>query len=559
MERPDRPWLVRIEGKQRNEVFGAGTLLDETHVLTCAHVVGGSESEVLVRIRGRPERTYTATVAEGCWFPPSPYRQMGDIAILRLAEPAAGAPRARLRRDWRPGERISCFGFRAGAQDQGLTAEARVQDYDLDGERVQLDPLSSPRIAKGFSGSAALTPDGEICGMVVTADLGAQEASWMIDVRALLKHAGRTLGPYLIVGAPPDDRQFTDPRSQPAGPWGPAHTALLRALSGWLGSDDLGGVAVACGTTAAAVLTRLVGPTVRAYRERIGEPDPHATLPLGSVQAAVDATGKTADEVASAIARGLDLPADDYGVDLLGGLAALGPPVTIVVNCVDRAAEPRELREEVILPIALRARVLRVRLLLGFTSEPWDDLRDAVVAGAGKTAPKRLPRGPASRERLRMLVGSVAAAESRAAKWYNHVSLRILHLPRLRPPAAAALRVRLALLGAETHTARYAGASAALRRQSKAAIGRADGFATRLKELVGERDQLRELLSGYHAYAQKRAYERDGRALEDPELSTLYNKAHVALYGGLVDLERARRRVDRYAAAARLRFPEQTP
>lgn len=369
------PWLVRVEDEQAR-VQGAGTLLDDTFVLTCAHVVDALGSDVVVRVQGRPDRAYIAKVVE--WVAPDFEKHLGDVAILELAEAVTGAPRARLRRKWSRREVVSCFGFRAGAEDTGVHAEGIIQAYDFHGERVQLSAGPGPRIVEGFSGAAALNAAGDVCGMIVSVDRGGRDASWMIDVAAILKHAGPLVRPYLAVDEPSRDPQFTDPRSQEKGvPRDALHVALERALVEWLASDE-GGVVVVCGDAAMAVVSRLVGLTVPAYRARIAEADRSGGLPVGSVDAAVDGNGKTADEVAKAISDALGLWTDD-GAGLIGALDALGPPVTVVVNSVDTAEDPVELCKRVLRPIAVRAPLLRVRLLLGFAGPPSGDLADAVV------------------------------------------------------------------------------------------------------------------------------------------------------------------------------------
>jgi hypothetical protein len=370
------PWLVRVEDR-RSVVRGAGTLLDERFVLTCAHVVDGVGSEAIVRVQGRSARAYLAKVVGR--VDPDVDRPLGDVAVLELAEPVDDAPRARLRRKWSRGDAVHCFGFSSGAEQVGVHAEATIAHYDMDGERVQLDAGPRVRITEGFSGAAALTAAGDICGVIVSVDQPAHDMSWMIDITAILNHIGPLTRPYLVVDAPSGDRQFTDPTSQPAGvALDAVHLALEQALVDWLASDDAGGVAVVCGAAAMAVVSRLVGLTVRAYRARVAEAERDRALPVGSIDAAVDAEGRTADEVVTAISDALGLRCDG-AYALISALDALGPSVTIVVNSVDAAVDPAELCERVLRPIAVTAPLLRVRLLLGFAGEPPGDLADAVV------------------------------------------------------------------------------------------------------------------------------------------------------------------------------------
>jgi hypothetical protein len=290
-----------------------------------------------------------------------------------------GAPRARLRRRWSEGDPVHCFGFRTGVEETGVHAGGFAVAYDLNGERVQLNAAPGPRITEGFSGAAALNVAGDVCGVIASVDRDDHEVSWMIDVTAILKYVGPHVRPYLVVDEPSSDQRFTDPASQPKGVTLDAvHLALERSLVDWIGSDDAGGVAVVCGDAAMAVVSRLVGLTVSAYRARVAEDERDKGLPIGSVDAAVDASDRGADEVAAAISEALGLWSDD-GHGLTEALQALGPRVTIVVNSVDAAIDPEELCERVLRPIAVTAPLLRVRLLLGFADEPPGDLSDAVV------------------------------------------------------------------------------------------------------------------------------------------------------------------------------------
>lgn len=375
-DRVREPWRVRVEDRG-STVRGGGTLLDETHVLTCAHVVDELGSEAVVRVQGRPDTSYVAKVVGRA--APDFERHLGDVAVLELAEPVKDAPRARLRRKWSRGDKVRCFGFRTGVEEIGIHADGLLRGYDLNGERVQIDAVSEPRITEGFSGAAALTPAGEVCGVIVSVDRDDHDASWMIDVTAILRHVGSLVRPYLLVDEPTREPRFTDPSSQPKGvALDAVHLALERALVEWLGSDDAGGVAVVCGEAAMAVVARIVGLTVSAYRARVSDAERDAGLPVGSVDAAVDAGGKSTDEVATAIIEALGLLSDD-GHGLIEALEALGPPVTIVVNSIDAADDPAELYERVLRPIAVAAPLLRVRLLLGCAGAPPGDLAGAVV------------------------------------------------------------------------------------------------------------------------------------------------------------------------------------
>lgn len=372
MRQPPGPWLVRIDDVE-GRVRGGGTLLDEEHVLTCAHMLD-PDAGAVVRVRGG-DGGIKAAVRD--LAPPSDEGHRGDVAVLRLAAPVAGAPRARLRRKWTVDEVVRGFGFREGAEAGGLTAFGRLSGYDLFGERVEIIPRDAkgPVIERGFSGAAALNAAGEVCGVVVSVVTDLRDASWMIGVDALLRHVP-WLREYLVVDDSVNDRRFRVPTAGRSDP----DTPLKRALAEWIGDDSAGGVVVVSGTEAATAVAELVGPALPAYRARVSQRERDGGLPFGSVDAALDATGRTTAEMSAAIATALGLRADG-GRGLIHALEALGPPVTVVVNSVDAAADPAELCERVLWPIAVRSPLLRVRLLLGFGGEPWGRLADALVTG----------------------------------------------------------------------------------------------------------------------------------------------------------------------------------
>jgi hypothetical protein len=91
----EHPWRVRVNGRDR----GAGVLLDQRHVLTCAHVIGETPGTAEIRSTvGRPEWKIPAQVVPGSWVHSGKDTRRGDVALLELAEPAPSSTHARL---WR--------------------------------------------------------------------------------------------------------------------------------------------------------------------------------------------------------------------------------------------------------------------------------------------------------------------------------------------------------------------------------------------------------------------------------------------------------------------------
>lgn len=115
----DRPWRVRVDDAA-GDPCGAGVLLDDRHVLTCAHVVRyagaapGSGAVPGVRVSSvacRPEWTRTARVAPGTWVHDHD-TQRGDVALLELDEPAGCGTRTTLWKAPSPAERSRCTASR---------------------------------------------------------------------------------------------------------------------------------------------------------------------------------------------------------------------------------------------------------------------------------------------------------------------------------------------------------------------------------------------------------------------------------------------------------------
>jgi hypothetical protein len=567
------PWLVRIEDDARG-VHGAGTLLDEAYVLTCAHVVeqarGKADGDVWVRVAGRTEDPYRATVEPCCWQPPLPDHR-GDVAVLRLDRPVAGAPRARIRRTWQHGERVRVFGFPART-DNGQRVDAVLRSYDFSHERIQLDAVREPRVHQGFSGAAALADSGEILGVIAEVRGPQAESSWMISARTLQAYASSVIDDYLV-RRPSRDERFSHPAPEDHQTLdNPVRLALTQQLVAWLGSDGPGGVCAVGGPGAVRVVSRLVGLTVPAYRAAASAlapvtDAPAGTLPpVGGVDAAVDATGKPTAEIAQEVATSLSLPTDT-GARLVDQLEELGSPVVVVVNSVDAAADPYDLYQRVLRPVAVRAPEIGVRLLLGYRELGGGD-RGSVAypraAVAADLAGLHAQRGelPGAAERVRLLDRLVAAAlevataERDTLTVYQHVAPRISAVPEQRVAAAAALRVRTGLLkeiggvpeqnaalAEPTVRAWLAGELAACTAVANKALARAQHRHRELTGLLAHRDRLRARLDAYRAEAAAHGLVED--------LGDSYEAARGLLYHGLCDLDEAERRVADYHAAVR--------
>ncbi len=173
--------IVRIRAANGRTV-GAGFLVTEKQVLTCAHVVAQAlglpdnapeapKGEVLLDFPlVAPEQRLTARVV--CWQPARPDGS-GDVAGLELMDdPPAGASPIRLVKAEEPwGHPFRAFGFPRGF-DNGVWASGRMLGREATGW-LQIEDVKQTGyfVAPGFSGGPVWdeTLDG-VVGMTVAAD-----------------------------------------------------------------------------------------------------------------------------------------------------------------------------------------------------------------------------------------------------------------------------------------------------------------------------------------------------------------------------------------------------
>lgn len=162
----EHPWRVGVDGLRR----GAGVLLDERHVLTCAHVVGNADDQVTVRSAVcHPEWRITAGVARGSWVRRREDTLRGDVTLLVLDEPAPCDGCATLWLAPISGGMVRAHGF-PGAAPYGISADAELGGGGgREGEFGLLNRVSAERqwIEPGFSGAGVLKLDGDHRGHVI--------------------------------------------------------------------------------------------------------------------------------------------------------------------------------------------------------------------------------------------------------------------------------------------------------------------------------------------------------------------------------------------------------
>jgi WD40 repeat protein/3',5'-cyclic AMP phosphodiesterase CpdA len=198
---PDRwPWLARLW--LGDTPVGAGFLVDERRVLTCAHVVadvlgaGAPDGRVVLDFpawTGQGVGRLGAAVEPGGWFPVGA-DESGDLAVLRLeADLPEAMVRAPLRR---PASlldhRFRCHGFPpeppGGREAAGVLRGPAGPGW----EWVQLEAQGAQGYAveRGFSGAPVWDEQaGAVVGMVVAQDPRSPTArvGWMIPVDVLAR------------------------------------------------------------------------------------------------------------------------------------------------------------------------------------------------------------------------------------------------------------------------------------------------------------------------------------------------------------------------------------
>lgn len=154
---------------------GAGFLVTERHVLTCAHVVAHSDTApVAVSFAHGGEGEVPARViAHGGWDGRD--TDPGDLAVLELDRPVSLKPAEFATPSdayGDPPRRLLAYGF-PKRYDEGTLAEYRATaDQLIAGEWVQLEAWAAhgQPLAPGFSGAAVTLADtGRVVGMVSAA------------------------------------------------------------------------------------------------------------------------------------------------------------------------------------------------------------------------------------------------------------------------------------------------------------------------------------------------------------------------------------------------------
>ncbi|MFE3825105.1 serine protease [Streptomyces sp. NPDC059092] len=558
----DRPWRVRVDDEEGTPC-GAGVLLDDRHVLTCAHVIryagaapGGTTSRVRISsVACRPEWTRTARVAPGTWVHDHG-TQRGDVALLELDEPAGCGTRTTLWKAPISGGTVQVYGF-PDHTPFGMGTDARLAGSGhRQGEWGLLNRVrrGDPWIEPGYSGAGAMAVGGEFDGRVigiVVADYvhGDEKAAWMLPTETILRYLP---GIKEFTGGEGSDELGPSRGELPGDMLGdPLRLALTRELtrlldSGWSGTAVVGtGGTNAVGDSWLVRLVRTSGPAARAGvtdAELTGAPG-GTVLGLGTIDAAYDARGKSVGDLSGYLTGRFGLDGGNTH-EVRRQLLRRRPPACLVVGGVDRAQDPEDLVRELLGQLAARARSRGVRLVLGFEGMP-----PAGLAYDVSLDPEPL-RGDAARgvsaAEVQTAVGQLAAQEDAASALHQEWGVRFFAAPRPPPLTAPRLRVRLAVARATEPNP-----------ELTAILGQADDARAALTEFEHDLSRLitaHEDLTTSLELHRVRAARHFGD--EDPRLADRHAPAARALGTEPIDLRAARELVRRYIDEVNRRFDE---
>jgi hypothetical protein len=546
----EHPWQVRVDGLKG----GAGVLVDEWHVLTCAHVVGDADQQVTVRSAVcTPEWRITARAVRGLWVLREDGTLRGDVALLVLDERAPCDGCATLWLAPVSGGMVRARGF-PRAEPYGIPVDAELGGIGgREGEFGLLNRVSTDRqwIEPGFSGAGVLKLDGDHAGHVigiVVADYhnAGARAAWMMPTETILRYLP-DFARY--VSGEPTDRLGAPEGGLPELAHGDTlRVALTRELArlltgSWAGTVVLPGG----GGTGTAWLVRLVRTADPATRPRTSDAEftaaPRDTLlGLGAVDAAYDARGRSSAEVMRYFSERFGLPPGHP--DPIRELLRRKPPACIVIDGADRADDPGALLREVLRPLAVGARSRGLRLVLGFDGPVPENLPHEVSLDPGPMGGS--PRLAVAAD-IEARVAELDAAEVDAATLSAGVEGRFRKPPPLPPARAPRLRVRLAVASAVGYNPELA----VVEEAAVAALGEIALFrqrSERMDDLLGD---LRSTLEVHQMRAARHLPE------EDQDLAGPYARARRALWHAPVDLDAAGRSVARYVAEVDHRIGDQ--
>ncbi|HET9382831.1 MAG TPA: serine protease [Streptomyces sp.] len=350
-------WRIRLrQGHEKGPIRGAGVLVDQETVLTCAHVAGDPDALLWVEFpENRALAPVAARVVPGGWLKRPPGGE--DIAVLRLESPRPQARPAPLETRLSAGLEVYTTGYAEGFDD-GMTLWGRISGTH--GELVQLDAVVKAEVVRrGFSGAAVCTAGPasptRVVGLVV---------SWRGDLDRPLPEDNRLAFSYVvplsrIAELSPHIAELTAPHA-----W---HKGLEERLERWFDDADEEPVKITHVPPGSGKDRSLRHLTHRADLVHEGG---------GKVRNLIDhALPKVPYSAGEYLAyanwlRGQGGPPPGLATARAAGL----PSPTLVVRGLDEAPSPDEL-----MAVLARLRMMGFRLLLVFrrdTVPAWTAARD---------------------------------------------------------------------------------------------------------------------------------------------------------------------------------------
>ncbi|SMD26488.1 serine protease, partial [Kibdelosporangium aridum] len=401
-------WLVRVPG-DGGAVAGAGVLIDQYHVVTCAHVVANQFGEPSPTAGTGPAPNDAATVefpfsgsaavrrvAQVVEWQPIAEDLSGDAAVLRLAEPVVATAAPLAFPSSVLGHRFSVHGFPSGDSAARYVTGRLGGASGPTGDWLQLDADSGVgwAVERGFSGAPVFDHDvGAVVGIVVMTD--AHRSGHMLPMSAL-----RSWWPWLL------DRRVEDAswtahwlprargseRQSDTGVWYfTGRDAARQRVCDWLADPTAPALVVTGGpgTGKSALLAHLLVTANPAWADVVPTSGPRP--PVGAFDVAIHISGLSGDDVVRQVADavGLDVATAPELLAAMRQRRQAGQmPVVMVADAVEEAASVAEARQIAVLLRNL-AGTGAARVLAGVRTAPSGTKR-AEILGAFGSIP-RLP------------------------------------------------------------------------------------------------------------------------------------------------------------------------
>ncbi len=517
------PWVARIKTVEKR-IVGAGVLLAPDTVLTAAHVVGEAPvciAEFPGKQPGDPVTPIAATVRSDTCVPREVDEDgvpVGDLVLLRLERPRPASVAVALHHMATSNLHVWTYGFPKGHNGGHWVRADTIGGSGLDA-LMELRPLTSGELpSPGFSGAAVVDyKTREAIGILLSAakERDGAGVAFMSPTDTIVKHLAHA-GLYTTGTPAVDARLRTGGTELLDGPF-------AKRLARWFRGDGQPvkiSLVPAADQARSETLHRAINLADRELRTHESvlraSSDPPETVPrAGGHDLAVDAAGRTADEIAELIVDRAGLWEDHPSVRAVDRIRTRGRPLTLVVVGVDEAADPDALLDLLVL---LRSQGSRLLLVFRHSDALFGRAQRELVIGPLRRRLANLKRvlaeitGPlaaALHEGAATVLADTASAERALARAHTLQGF----LAAYPEPAASLGQIRD--LDRHERTARRARARLA------AAIAA-------LRALTGQRGELTGLLHSYKNLFHDHFDETGSRARQSSgQTDTVVAAAHL--------------------------------